>query len=111
MDRNYELKLQISTNIRKIMKAQGLRQLDLANKSGISRSTISDYLNNKTLINPENVQKIADALNVNKSDIDPSFNPQKNQDTMAAHLDYSDLTEDEQKEVEQFIQFIRNRKK
>lgn len=30
---------------------------------------------------------------------------------MAAHLDYSDLTEDEQKEVEQFIQFIRNRKK
>nr|DAL42999.1 MAG TPA_asm: Repressor protein CI [Caudoviricetes sp.] len=111
MDRNYELKLQISTNIRKFMKAQGLRQLDLANKSGISRSTISDYLNNKTLINPENVQKIADALNVNKSDIDPSFNPQKNQDTMAAHLDYSDLTEDEQKEVEQFIQFIRNRKK
>ena len=33
MDRNYELKLQISTNIRKFMKAQGLRQLDLANKS------------------------------------------------------------------------------
>ncbi|MGW9934330.1 helix-turn-helix domain-containing protein [Staphylococcus hominis] len=111
MDRNYELKLQISTNIRKFMKAQGLRQLDLANKSGISRSTISDYLNNKTLINPENVQKIANALNVNKSDIDPSFKSQKNQDTMAAHLDYSDLTEDEQKEVEQFIQFIRNRNK
>ncbi|MEC5379087.1 hypothetical protein VWJ19_12080 [Staphylococcus hominis] len=35
----------------------------------------------------------------------------KKQDTMAAHLDYSDLTEDEQKEVEQFIQFIRNRNK
>ena len=45
MDRNYELKLQISTNIRKFMKAQGLRQLDLANKSGISRSSISDKLN------------------------------------------------------------------
>ena len=104
MDRNYELKLQISTNIRKFMKAQGLRQLDLANKSGISRSTISDYLNNKTLINPENVQKIANALNVNKSS-------DQNPETIAAHLDYSDLTEDEQKEVEQFIQFIRNRNK
>ncbi|TID09394.1 toxin-antitoxin system, antitoxin component, Xre family [Staphylococcus epidermidis FS1] len=32
-------------------------------------------------------------------------------ETVAAHLDYSDLTEEEQKEVENFIDYIRNRRK
>ena len=34
------------------MKQHGWTQLKLSKEAGISKSTISDYLNSKTLINP-----------------------------------------------------------
>jgi repressor LexA len=56
------------------MKERGWTQLKTSEMSGISKSTLSDYINCKTLINPGNVEKLAKAFNVKKSDIDPSFN-------------------------------------
>ena len=41
--------------------------------TGIAQSTISDYTSRKTLVNPGNVQKIADFFGVKKSDIDPIY--------------------------------------
>lgn len=117
MDRNQELKAQISKNIKKLMKQQGLTQLKLADKTGISKSTISDYLNNKTLINPDNVQKVADVLNVNKSDIDPTFKKDSKKDiseVIAAHID-DDASEEEIEEILAYIEarrmMRRNKKK
>lgn len=72
-DRDLPLKKEISDNIMALMKQRGWKQKDLSEKSGISRSTLSDYLNNKTLINLGNVEKIADVFGVSKSAIDPSF--------------------------------------
>lgn len=112
MDRNQELKAQISTNIKNIMKSRGITQMSLAEKTGISKSTISDYLNNKTLINPDNVQKVANALNVKKSEIDPTFKKEsKNSfETIAAHLE-DDLTEEEWQEVIEYAEFIKSKRK
>ena len=112
MDRNQELKLQISSNIKKVMKSKGMTQINLADKTGISKSTISDYLNNKTLINPDNVQKVADALNVKKSDIDPTFKKQQPNpfETIAAHLD-GDLTEEEWQEILDYAEFVKSKRK
>ena len=109
MDRNQELKLQISSNIKRIMKSKGMTQLNLADKTGISKSTISDYLNNKTLINPDNVQKVADALNVKKSEIDPTFKKQQTNsfETIAAHLD-GELTDEQWKKVIEYARFIKD---
>lgn len=73
IDRDMPLKKKISENIKKFMKEQGLTQIRLSEKSGISKSTLSDYINCRTLINPGNVEKLSIALNVQKSDIDPSF--------------------------------------
>ena len=117
MDRNQELKAQISKNIKNLMKQQGLTQLKLADKTGISKSTISDYLNNKTLINPDNEQKVADVLNVNKSDIDPTFKKDSKKDiseVIAAHID-DDASEEEIEEILAYIEarrmMRRNKKK
>lgn len=109
MDRNQELKAQISSNIKNIMKNRGMTQMNLAEKTGISKSTISDYLNNKTLINPDNVQKVANALNVKKSEIDPTFKKDsKNSfETIAAHLD-GELTEEQWKKVIEYARFIQD---
>ncbi|GIN73993.1 LexA family transcriptional regulator [Bacillus sp. J14TS2] len=74
MDRDLPLKREIADNIKRIMQEKGISsQIRLSEVSGISKSTLSDYLNCKTLINPGNVEKLAEALGVHKYDIDPSF--------------------------------------
>ncbi|APR61457.1 transcriptional regulator [Staphylococcus condimenti] len=107
MDRNHELKVQIANNIKREMKRLGYTQLALSEKSGISKSTISDYLNSKTLANPANIQKIADALNVKKSDLDPSFKKESEPSTLAAHLEGQDYTQEELDKILEFAEMVR----
>lgn len=64
----------ISINLKRLLDLKGWTQTDLSDKTNLSTSTISDYVNGKTLISPGNLQKIADALHVLKSDIDSSIN-------------------------------------
>lgn len=76
IDRDLPLKREISKNIKRLLKEKGWSQIKLSEISGISKSTLSDYINSKTLINPGNVEKLAKAFNVKKSDIDPTFKTQ-----------------------------------
>lgn len=64
---------EISKNLRKILKDTGWNQKELAEKVGLSTSVMSDYLNEKTMATPGSVQMMADALGLEKGDIDPSF--------------------------------------
>lgn len=63
----------MSDNLKKILLLRGLNQTNLSDSTGLPRSTISDYVSGRTLISPGNLQKIADALNVPKSDINTAF--------------------------------------
>lgn len=72
-DRDLPLKKEISDNIKRLMKERGWTQIKTSEISGISKSTLSDYINYKTLINTGNVEKLAEAFKVKKADIDPSF--------------------------------------
>lgn len=63
----------ISENLKRFLQLKGLSQTELSDKTGLSTSTISDYVKAKTLMSPGNLQKIADALNVLKSDINSSL--------------------------------------
>lgn len=76
IDRDLPLKREISKNIKRLLKEKGWSQIKLSEISGISKSTLSDYINCKTLINPGNVEKLAKAFNVKKSEIDPTFKTQ-----------------------------------
>ena len=121
-----------STRIKQAMNSSNLKQIDIVNKAKsleketgikLTKTDLSQYVNGKVTPGQKKLYILAKILNVSEAwllgyDVDRArisdksraeFNQQ--QDTMAAHLDYSDLTEDDQKEVEQFIQFIRNRKK
>ena len=68
-DRN--LRKQISENLKKY--AGHLTQYQLSDMTGIPASTLCGYFSMRSTPNAGAVQKIADALNVNKSDIDPRF--------------------------------------
>ncbi|MEK5070835.1 helix-turn-helix domain-containing protein [Sporosarcina sp. FSL K6-1508] len=113
IDRDLPLKKEIANNIKALMKLNDIKnQIKLSEISGISKSTLSDYLRLKTLINPGNVEKLASAFNVEKSDIDPSFASSsrgKQTETIAAHID-EDLTEEEMEEVRKYIEFIKSQR-
>lgn len=74
IDRDMPLKKKISQNIQSLIKSKGWNQRILSEKSNISKSTLSDYINCKTLINAGNVEKLAETFGVAKAEIDPSFN-------------------------------------
>ncbi len=118
IDRDLQLKNAIANNIKALMNLNGIKnQIKLSEISGISKSTLSDYLNSKTLINPGNVEKLARVFNVEKSEIDPSFAPSQNitkkekqLETIAAHID-DELTDEEVEDIEKYIEFIKSQRK
>lgn len=63
----------VSSSIQHLLASRGMTQAKLADMSGLPTSTIGDYYHGKTLISPGNLQKIADALGVPKSAIDPTL--------------------------------------
>lgn len=73
IDRDLPLKKEIARNIKHLMDQRNWTQIKLSEVSGVSKSTLSDYINCKTLINPGNVEKLSEAFKVPKHEIDPSF--------------------------------------
>lgn len=131
VDRDMPLKKIISSNIEKYRKQFGWSQKDLSEHSNIPKSTLSDYINCKTLINPGNVEKLSKVFKVSKSDIDPSFGDNnENKYDMVKELEdkgiiinfsdydgFEQLSHDEKKEFQkkieeavQFELFKRNKK-
>lgn len=68
-----QLMKEMAFNLKRILTLKGISQKELAEMTDLSTSAISDYINAKTLMSPGNVQVISDALDVKKSDIDPTF--------------------------------------
>ena len=62
----------IAENLRKF--SHGMTQAELSDKTGIPKSTLSGYFAQRSTPNAGNLEKIADVLNVRKSDIDPRYN-------------------------------------
>lgn len=63
----------VSNNLKKILASKGMTQVRLAELSDLPTSTVGDYYQGNILISPGNLQKIADALGVAKSDIDTTL--------------------------------------
>ena len=93
--------------LKQAMRIRGLRQTDLAEKTGIEHGTISNYVNGKYKPKAKNVILIADALKVNTPwllgvddvpmDIDPSVDYYVSEDDIYARaylkLEYSDIVQ------------------
>ena len=63
----------ITANIKKYLQMSGIKQKDFASKIGIVPSTLSDYLNMRITPSQGVIQKMADILGVEKSDIDTTY--------------------------------------
>lgn len=65
------LRKEISLNLKK--HTRGITQAELSARTNIPTSTLSGYFSERSTINAGNAQKIADALGIDKKDIDPRF--------------------------------------
>lgn len=61
----------ISKNL--IAYSHGMTQAELAKRTGIPKSTLSGYFAQRSTPNAGNLEKISNALGINKSDIDPRY--------------------------------------
>lgn len=66
---NIEKMTLVQDNLRRISKEKGITQTKISEKTGLSKSTVSDYFNAVSLISPGNLQLISDALEVDKEAI------------------------------------------
>lgn len=98
----YDKKLRrtISENLKRL--TSNYTQQQLSEMTGIPVSTLSGYFAQRSTPNAGNVQKIADALHVQKSDIDPRFSP-KALKSESSDVDTNNLPEDSR-----FISLQRN---
>lgn len=96
----------------KLMDNNELSTSELARRLNIAKSSVSRYLNKTSQFPLNKANEFARVLNVTPEFLLGVGQQKKGkEEIVAAHLDYSDLTEEEQKEIEQFIEFVRNRKK
>lgn len=120
-----------SKRLKQAMKAQGYKQVDVIEKSKkyseetgikISKTDLSQYVNGKVNPGQKKLYMLAKVLNVSEAwllgyDIpkerisDEQRNEINNNDTIAAHFDKEELTEEEQKEVQDFINFLKSKRK
>lgn len=103
-----------SQNLKYLREQHDMEQIDLARKLGRkSASTVSEWEKGKYTPKIKVLNEIAKIFKVNIDDLmtkDLRNEQSSDEDTIAAHLDYSDLTEEEQQEIAKFIDYVRNRK-
>lgn len=63
----------ISNNINRLISEKNVKQVDIARKTKIPKSTLTGYVKGTSTPNAGNIQKLADFFEVKKSVIDPRF--------------------------------------
>lgn len=116
-----------SERLKQIMHDRNLKQVDILNKSkpyqkrygvNLSKSHLSQYVNGKSQPDQHKLFILAETLNVNEAwlmgyDVKKDRNPIENDnvDTIAAHHDGEDWTEEELEEIKRFKEFVKAKRK
>ncbi len=101
-----------SEMLKYLRKREGLTQQELSQKLKISKSTISMYENGNREPDFETLEMIADFFNVDMNFLmgKPSNSiPKVN--TLAAHFEGEEFSEEEMDEIKNFVEFVKNKRK
>lgn len=88
-----EYKKIISSRLNNLLNSSGRKQIDITRQVGIPASTLTGYFKGTRLPSPQNVEKLAEYFNVDKSAIDPRFKP--THDPKEDDLKTADLADDD----------------
>lgn len=98
----------IGARIRRARESQGLRQEDLADKTGIMQKTISNYENGVSYPNSVNLTKISDVLEVSADWLLGRTEDRFSPIARAAAQLITELDEDDQRFIYSMMQFSVN---
>ncbi len=93
-------------NLKSARYQKGLTQREIAIAIGVSPSTYSLYESGAREPNVKNIRKIANFLGVSANELLGIDEPPQ---TLAAHFEGKDYTEEELEEIRQFAEFVKNR--
>lgn len=100
----------VSERIREQMKLRGLSYGELAAVTGLAKSAVHRYATGQTdKIPTEALEKLARALCVT-----PAFLTgweQERPHTLAAHFEGEEFSDEELREIENFVQFVKSRRR
>lgn len=100
-------------NLRKYRKLAGLKQEELAQNLGKTRSVISNWEKGINRPDADTIAKICAILKVTPNEL-LGWDEEKDKEdeiTVAAHIEGEQLSEEEQKEIEDFIRFVLSKRK
>lgn len=100
----------LSENLQQLMKEKNIDQKELAEGLGVTQPTVSNWVKQIKYPRIKRIQQIADYFGVPKSRITEGKKAIE-QDTIAANFSKEDLTEEEMKEVQEFINFVKSKRK
>lgn len=99
----------VSDRIRAQMERLSLSYGELAQATGLSKSAVHRYATGSTdKVPTEALEKLARALHVTPSYLTGWEEEPK---VLAAHFDGKDFTEEEWQEIEDFVRFVKSRRK
>ena len=105
---------EIITVIKTTLKEQNMSLSELARRVGVAKSAVSRYLNLTREFPLNRAEDFAKALHISTEYLlgfDESEQDQPEQDTIAAHFDKEDLTDEEKQEVQDFINYLKSKRK
>lgn len=91
-------------NLKTARERRGLSQKEMAERIGVAKSTYSLYESGNREPNVQTIKKIADILNVSADEL---LGLDEIPQTIAAHFDGSEYTEDELEEIRKFAEFVK----
>lgn len=96
------------------MRIRNIKAAELSEKTGISKSSLSEYINGKYEAKQDGVYLLARALNVNEAWLMGLDVPMERNDFRMASFDGIDidgLDEQDIEEINRFVEFLKQKKK
>ena len=95
-------------NLKFAREKRGLSQKEVAENIGVAKSTYSLYESGNREPNVQTIKKIADVLNTSADEL---LGIDDEPQTIAAHFDGNEYTEDELSKIKEFAEFVKSSRK
>ena len=95
-------------NLKAASEKRGLSQKEVAESIGVAKSTYSLYESGNREPNVQTIKKISDLLSVSADDL---LGIDEDEQTVAAHFDGNEYTQEELDEIRKFAEFVKSKRK
>ena len=103
-----DFRKQFAKRLNHYMNAHGKKQIDLIEDLGLTRSTVSSWCTGRRLPNIKKMDMLAEYFQIKRSDL--LEDKKEKIETIAAHHEGEEWTEEELKAIDDFIAFVKSKR-